>query len=60
MIAEETLQAFIKGKKKGFDTVYEAYSPGMFMICLRYTRCNDDAQDVLQETFIKIYNHRAT
>ena len=58
MIAKETLQAFVKGKKKGFDTVYEAYSPGMFMICLRYTRCNDDAQDVLQETFIKVYNHR--
>ena len=30
----------------------------MFSICLRYTRCNDDAQDVLQEAFIKIYNNR--
>lgn len=58
MIAKEVLEAFIKGEKKGFDQIYASYSPGMFMICLRYTRCNDDAQDVLQEAFIKIYNNR--
>lgn len=60
MIAKETLQAFVKGKKKGFDKIYTSYSPGMFVICLRYTRCNDDAQDVLQEAFIKVYNNRAS
>ena len=58
MIAKEVVQAYIAGDKKGFDEIYSAYSPGMFMICLRYTRCKDDAQDVLQEAFIKIYNKR--
>lgn len=29
-------------------------------IALRYTRCRDDAQDVLQETFIRAYEKRAT
>lgn len=58
MITRDVIEAFIEGKKDGFDKIYEAYSPGMFVISLRYTRCNDDAQDVLQETFIKVYNHR--
>ncbi|MGB0915319.1 MAG: RNA polymerase sigma factor [Crocinitomicaceae bacterium] len=58
MIARDVIDAFIEGKKDGFDKIYEAYSPGMFIISLRYTRCKDDAEDVLQETFIKIYNNR--
>lgn len=58
MITRDVIEAFIEGEKDGFDKIYEAYSPGMFVISLRYTRCNDDAQDVLQETFIKVYNHR--
>ncbi len=58
MIARDVIEAFIEGKKDGFDRIYEAYSPGMFIISLRYTRCKDDAEDVLQETFIKIFNNR--
>ena len=58
MITKEVISDFVLGKKNGFDRIYEAYSPGMFSICLRYTRCDDDAQEVLQEAFIKIYNHR--
>ncbi len=30
----------------------------MFGICLRYTRCSDDAQDILQDTFIKVYKNK--
>ena len=56
MISKEILESFIKGEKKGFDKIYDAYSPGMYVISLRYARCSDDARDVLHETFIKIYN----
>lgn len=58
MIAKEVLEQFINGKKKGFDQIYEAYSPGMYAICLRYLRSKEDAKDVLQEAFIKVYNNR--
>lgn len=54
-IHEEILIAFRKGDKKAFDQIYHAYSAAMYAVCLRYTRCADDAQDVLQESFIKIY-----
>lgn len=55
---EENIEEFIKGNKKAFDGVYEKYSPSMFGICMRYANCRDDAQEILQETFIKVYENR--
>lgn len=55
---EENIEEFIKGNKKAFDWVYEKYAPSMFGICMRYTNCRDDAQEILQETFIKVYENR--
>jgi len=51
----------IKGCKKGNETMqrllYELYSPKMFPICLRYTKSIQDAEDVLQEAFIKVFKN---
>lgn len=58
MITEEVLNDFRKGEKYAYDLIYKAYAKAMFGICLRYTRCKDDAQDILQEAFIKVYVHR--
>ncbi len=58
MITKEILTDFIKGDKHAFDAIYQSYSKGMYGICLRYSRCADDAQDILQEAFIKVYNNR--
>lgn len=55
---EEYIEEFIKGNKKAFDRVYEKYAPSMFGICMRYANCRDDAQEILQETFIKVYENR--
>ena len=55
MLTKETEEQFSKGNRKAFDAVYAAYSAAMYGLCLRYTRCSDDAQDVLQEAFIKVY-----
>ena len=60
MLEERHIKAFVKGDRVGFDKIYEAYSSGMFAICLRYVPCDDDAKEVLQESFIKIYNARET
>lgn len=54
------LQSFVKGEKKAFDQVYSAYSGAMYGICLRYARCADDAQDMFQEAFIRVYKYAHT
>ncbi|MDP2175969.1 MAG: RNA polymerase sigma factor [Bacteroidota bacterium] len=42
-----------KAQKKLFDIL----SPRMFAICLRYSQNEDEAKDLLQEGFIKIFNN---
>lgn len=57
MITKEDLELFVKGDRSAFDKIYAAYAPGMFGISLRYCKSKDDAEDVLQETFIKVYQN---
>jgi len=56
-ISEDICIQFKKGNKKAFDEIYASFSGAMYGICLRYSRCADDAQDILQESFIKIYKN---
>ncbi|WP_109676684.1 RNA polymerase sigma factor [Dyadobacter jejuensis] len=37
--------------------LYDVFGGKLFAICLRYTKNKIDAEDVLQEAFIKIYEH---
>jgi RNA polymerase sigma factor (sigma-70 family) len=47
----------LKGDRKSQKSLYELYSPKMFSICLRYTKNQMDAEDVLQEGFIKLFTN---
>lgn len=49
---------FIQGNKKAFDIIYRDYSAAMYSICLRYTKNTDEAADILQDAFIKVYQKR--
>lgn len=57
-MTDEQISDFVKGDKDAFDCIYNQFSPAMFAVCIRYTYCKDDAQEVLQESFIKIYEGR--
>jgi len=35
--------------------LYNRYSAAMLMVCMRYSKNRDDAEDMLQEAFIKIF-----
>lgn len=59
-IDDTILEQFVSGDKKAFDKVYSAFSASMYGICLRYTRCREDANDVLQEGFIRVYRSAST
>ncbi len=41
---------------EAFKVLYDHYSEGLYFTCLRYLKHEVDAQDVLQETFITVYN----
>jgi len=42
-----------------FD-LYQKYSPKMFGVCLRFAKCREEAEDILQEGFIKVFRNLKT
>lgn len=50
------LKKLIKGDRSVQFEFYNKYSPKMYGVCLRYTSNTDEANDLLQESFIKIFN----
>ena len=50
------IKGCIKGDRKSQRVLYERYSERLFVVSMRYCRSDQEAEDVLQESFIKIYN----
>jgi len=58
MPSEERLIELIrKGNESAFVQMYEMYSGRLFGVCLRYSKNRADAEDLLQESFVKIYEN---
>ncbi len=49
------LQGCIKNMPSAQQQLYDMYSPKMLAVCYRYARNRDDAEDMLQEAFIKVF-----
>ncbi len=47
----------INGDRKSQKQLYDLFSPKMFAICLRYSKTQMDAEDVLQDAFVKLFNN---
>ena len=52
---EDILKDCIKNDRKAQKILYEKYAPALLGICVRFTRNRDEAEDVLQEGFVKIF-----
>jgi RNA polymerase sigma-70 factor, ECF subfamily len=54
--AEEDLVTAAKnGDEPAFETLFKRYQPRIFALALRYTRIREDAEDVVQQTFQKMF-----
>jgi RNA polymerase sigma factor (sigma-70 family) len=47
----------IAGDRKMQEELYNRFAPKMYAVCLRYANNTEDAQDLLQEGFIKVYKN---
>lgn len=54
---KETIQACQNGKQSAQKQLYEMFAPKMFAVCLRYCKDRTEAEDCLQEGFIKVLTH---
>ena len=51
---EELIRKCQQKSRKAFEELYKKFSPFVYGICLRYAKNRDEAQDILQDCFIKV------
>lgn len=51
----EIVEGCIRGERKWQQKLYETFYGKMFGVCLRYTKDREDALDVLQDGFVKVF-----
>ena len=54
---KELIKGCIACKRKYQERLYAKYAPKMFSVCLRYAKGYHNAEDILQEGFIKVYRN---
>lgn len=54
-IEADLIEGCIRGDRKMQYELYERFAPKMFGVCLRYAANNEEAEDILQEGFIKVF-----
>ena len=47
----------LKGRRDAQKQLYEQYAGAMLAVCYRYTKSMADAEDVLQDGFVKVFTH---
>ncbi len=56
MDEKKLIQACIAEDKTAQRFLYEQFSPKMYFLCLRYAKSEAEAQDILQDGFIKVFD----
>ena len=51
------LEGCVLGQRKSQEKLYRMFSPKMFGVCMRYCKNFNDAKDVLQDGFVKIFEN---
>ncbi len=57
MEEQELIQDCIAARPKAQKALFDIYAPKLYVVCLRYMKDQMRAQDVLQDTFVKIFAH---
>jgi RNA polymerase sigma factor (sigma-70 family) len=54
---EQLIKGCVKEDRKAQKELYSLFAPRMMMICLRYSKSRMEAEDILQDSFIKVFNN---
>jgi RNA polymerase sigma-70 factor (ECF subfamily) len=58
MMYRKTIEAFKAGDDLAFVSIYNHYKGGIYSFCLKMLGDRDQALDVMQDTFIRVYENR--
>jgi RNA polymerase sigma factor (sigma-70 family) len=60
LVTEESLiEGCISGKREFQELLYKQYSGKMLSVCNRYVRSREEAEDIAQEGFVKVFKNIA-
>ncbi len=57
MTEEELINGCIREEKSYQQRLYKTYAGKMLVVCMRYTRNRQEAEDVLQDGFIRVFDN---
>jgi RNA polymerase sigma-70 factor (ECF subfamily) len=57
LIDEAIIEGCIAGKRSAQSALYRQFSSVMMAVCIRYAQNQDEAEDILQEAFLKIFQN---
>ncbi len=53
---EQIIRGCMDGKRKAYSELFKTYAPVMLGVCMRYCKNRIDAEDVMQDGFIKVFS----
>lgn len=53
----DLIKGCIAGERRMQEHLYQRFSPKMYAVCLRYANKTEDAQDILQDGFVKVFKN---
>jgi len=51
------IEGCVSGNQRAQEKLYKLFAPKMFGVCLRYAKDYTEAEDILQEGFVKVFTH---
>lgn len=54
-VEKRLIKGCLKGKPEAQKMLYDLYSPKMMGVCLRYAKNREEAEDIMQEGFIRVF-----
>ncbi|PTX15245.1 RNA polymerase sigma-70 factor (ECF subfamily) [Pontibacter mucosus] len=57
---DKLIEGCIAGKRDMQRLLYDLYSKKMMAVCLRYAPTTFEAEDIMQDAFVKVFNHIAS
>lgn len=55
---QQLVQSLQKGNVAAFDSLFEVYSPKLYGFAFKYFRNEHDAEELVQEVFVKVWENR--
>jgi RNA polymerase sigma-70 factor (ECF subfamily) len=54
---EQIIQGCVKGKRKSQEMLFNTFSKKMFAVCLYYSKNKEEAEDILHNGFLKVFEN---